>query len=381
MAAGRDKFTKALKRLLQSKEDKLEIIPGMLGRYNLFGIKQIEVPNRPGFVYVRVRGQTSEIVEAFNDAVGLDFGLAILLIRDKLTPRYYRVLGRNVSLYESWDDQLPVPRHGAQHSFNAGGWDIVWIYRKQMVQPLQCHPQAVPNMTVYVEADFYFWSNEFKYWAGGSSTSLTPYVPGSGLSRYVTVYLDGDLEAVQFKIGTTFSTSFPPADIISFIPEILPTEGIPLAAVLVTSSTTSITWDNLFDLRIMLFTGSGALPGIHGLDPVHGFHSGTLDAEDVTLADVDNNYSGGNLEQVMDEVADRLSRAQQLHHLSRWRSASGTTELALSAIAEMIEDFTINGFSTDPQFITLSGDGSKITMGQALKADSVVTAKYVVRKS
>lgn len=299
--SGRDRFLASLSRVLGTKEDKTEIITGILGRYNQTGSKEVDVPNRPSFVWVRLRGQDSDQVEAFNDSVGPVWGLPVKVIKDPLLPRSYRVEGRDSGKPIDWATN-PLPFHGPQHSFSgstAAGRDIAWIYKRQMVQPLLARPQSTPNMTVYVEADYYYWNGAFSRFAGASSASLTPLKPGSGLARFVLVYFDGGTGTVKLLSGSTFSALVSPADLFVLIPTISPSIGMPLAAVYLTYATTSIDWSVLYDMRIMLFTGAGGIPFAHGLDPSHGYHTGQLDAADVLVADPSGYFAYSDLEGVL----------------------------------------------------------------------------------
>lgn len=280
----------------------------MMGRYNASGEQEIVIPGHPDFIWVRMRGQTSEVVRAFNDKIGFDFGAPIWVTRDALDPRYYRVLGRDTSKYQdpglTDGGSFTVYPHGHQHSFgdpNSTGNDPVFIFKRQMAQPLLCRPQAVPDMTTYVEADYYFWANQFLHFAGGSSPSLAPYLPSTGMARFVTIYLDAS-GAVALLPGTPYVIAVAPDDPFAAIPELPPSLGIPLAAAYLISTTTAIKWSNLLDIRIMLFTGWGAVPGPHGLDPDLGSHTGQLQASHVDVADAGGYFTGTTLEAVLAEL-------------------------------------------------------------------------------
>src|SRR3972149_4483034 len=167
---GREKLINALKQVFGSKADRQAEIPGALGIYDSSGRKIIKVPGRPDMVYVRIRGNISEVVEAFNETVYLQWGLPVILVREPLSPRFYTIVGRDKGKYQEWNS-AGLPAHGNQHSFSGDttdGRDITFIYRRQLVQPLLCRPQAVPNMTVYVEEDNYYWNGVYVRFDGGS---------------------------------------------------------------------------------------------------------------------------------------------------------------------------------------------------------------------
>lgn len=306
---GRHILGQVIRAAFNKKEDKIIKIPAMLGRYNETGQPEIEVVDHSDFVWVRLRGQTSEVVRAFNEKIGFSFGTAILVTRDALDPRYYRVTGRDTGKYQDWGEvdggNFTVLPHGHQHSFGdpeSSGNDPVFVFKRQLAQPMLCHPQSPPDMTVYVEADYYFWANEFRYWAGGTSPSLLAYLPPAGMSRYVTVYFNANLGSIGLQVGTAFSPIYVGPDTIDYIPEISPSQGMPLAAVFLQPTTVEINWANLFDLRIMLFTGYGAVPGPHGLDPDFGSHTGQLKASHVDVADTGGFFTGTTVEAVLAEL-------------------------------------------------------------------------------
>lgn len=309
---GRDRFQASLLVLLDAKQDVVEQIPARMGRYNDKGKKEVEVKGRINYSWVRLRGDDSEAVQAFNDKIGNKFGYPVIVVKDLTYTKSYRIIDRDSSRLTVFQSN-PLARHGRQHSFATPGDaanDIVWIYKRQMIQPLLCHPQpTTPNMTTYVEPDFYYWAGQFKYFAGGSSLSMSPYIPTLGYQRFVLVYLDGGTGTIKLLVGTPFSSIYGPSSgtYISAIPEINPSIGLPLAAALLSSTTTVVNWSNLFDVRIMLFSGGGLIPGAHGLDPVHGFHTGQLRSTYIDIVDTNNHFASGQLEGALDELFLRFS--------------------------------------------------------------------------
>lgn len=309
LTPGKRVFGQVVRAAFNMKEPKVVPIPAALGRYNETGDKEFTVVGHPDFVWARLRGQNSEQVRVFNEAIGLSFDTPILVVRDAWDNRYYRILRRNTAMYQDWGNNgannFIVPAHGHQHSFGdptSSGNDPAWIFKRQLMQPLLCHPQNPPDMTTHVEADFYFWANTFRYFAGGNSPDMTGYIPVGG-SRFVTIYLEGATGTVKLLPGVIFD----PLTTGGFdaIPELSPSLGLPLAAALLTASTTTVNWNNLFDLRIMLFTGSGGLPAPHALDPDEGFHTGQLKASHVSVADANNVLTSTTAEAAFFELFKR----------------------------------------------------------------------------
>lgn len=126
------RLDKSLKKTLNTKENKIITFPGELG-LPLDGNKLVEVPNRKGYVFVRVQGNMSEAIQAYNSEVSPIYGLPVLIARQN---NVYRVIGRNIDLYRDWGNIPYLPRHGGQHSFNHAlgmGGDITWVYSQQFM--------------------------------------------------------------------------------------------------------------------------------------------------------------------------------------------------------------------------------------------------------
>jgi hypothetical protein len=312
--SGRDKFLSALGRVLGEKQDAIIFRTGLLGRYDQLGGKQVAVEGRPGYVWVRMSGKDSQTLQVFNDRVGLIWGIPVKMIKDPLLPRTYRIEGKDIGKQETWDNNY-VPNHAAQHMFSSvstAGRDIVFIYKRQMMEPLQCHPTSPNSMAVFVEPDFYYWAGNFERFVGGTSENLAPYKPGVNQARFVLIYLDGATGTIKVQTGITFNSVFPPLDMIAQIPEINPAIGYPLASVYLASTTTVIGWDQMYDMRMFLSAGGSAIPMAHALDPAFGFHTGQLPAADVTIVDSGNLYVATQVENALAEVMNAANDALAL---------------------------------------------------------------------
>ena len=75
------RLTKAVSKIESLKQTKFHEIPGLLGVLRL-GQRQVDVDGRPGFVWVRLRGIESELIQAYNDLVAPVYDLPVLVIRD-----------------------------------------------------------------------------------------------------------------------------------------------------------------------------------------------------------------------------------------------------------------------------------------------------------
>ena len=260
-------FSNAVSRLDIRKKNREQAIPGILG-FMLNGEQTVEVPTRRGFVYVRLRNNTSEVIQAFNQEVAPVYGLPVLVTRDEVNNSQYMVAGRDLGVYmgsggDGWGTSAYLPRHGATHSYrhNQPGGDIAWIYGRQFM-PLLVYPSGSsggPN--VLIDPATYYQDNLWHY-AGGTGTQdiIPTYKPTGSNARMVLVYLDSDGNP-QLEGGTTyFAESITGASaIIPYLPALPDTGALPLGGVRLVSGTSRIVWANLYDLR-PLMVGDGFIP-------------------------------------------------------------------------------------------------------------------------
>lgn len=277
MPEGRKRLEGAMRDLLGGKQDKPRLFPGALGAY-VDGVKQLKVQGRPDFVYVRLRGATSEVIHAFNDAVGLHWDLPVLVYRDPLAKYLWRIYARDIGQYEDWGGASYLPPHGLSHSFVGGvggGVDTVWVQKRQFM-PLLGRPDTSGSMSVWVEPDYYYWDDLYHYWPGSGilvsdqvpANYATTYLKPTGTQngRFVTVYLDGDAGILRKLRGPEFNIIYPPADPSLYIQAVTGTMGIPIVAAFLTTGTDRIGWGELYDLREVVSPPNAPFPvsGISG---------------------------------------------------------------------------------------------------------------------
>ena len=114
--SGRKRYERAISSLAERKENKPQIFSGILG-VTTNGENQIEVSGRSGFVWVRLRNQLNELIQAFNDTVSTVFDLPVLVEWDKFSPTRYKIIGRDTGRYLDWGSSSSyMPVHGAQFS-------------------------------------------------------------------------------------------------------------------------------------------------------------------------------------------------------------------------------------------------------------------------
>jgi len=235
---------------IQKKDNE---ISGELGIY-LNGQQYVEVPNRPGFVYVRLRNTTSEVIQAYNDQVSLTFGLPVLVIRQG---GRYIIKGRDTERYNYWGTSTSyVPYHGNQHSFNpdgGGGGDPVWVYGRQMM-PMAVFPSGTAgagNVLVYPYQYKKTDGTIINIGLTGTQDMLS-YKPTDGNAIMGIVYVDPDVGNPQivFNSGSPFSNTITGTEeVVPYYPSIANQSYLLLAGIRLTSGTSSILWENIYDLR------------------------------------------------------------------------------------------------------------------------------------
>lgn len=219
------------------------------------GKKVVIVPGRPQYVYVRLRTKLSELIEAYNgNGVSQAYDLPVKVKREGSR---YVIVDRNTPLYPDWRDDNPyLPRHAKTHSFdreggNYGG-DPVWVYPYQIVPGLVAPfgQRGASNVFIYPYT-LYGADNQWKCIGSTGTERLTKFNPTSG-SCLVLVNLDGITGNPVYYASTgtfiPYGTTGTNA-LLSYLPDEFPETDIPLAFARLTSGTTSIGWDRIYDVR------------------------------------------------------------------------------------------------------------------------------------
>lgn len=263
----------ALTGLMHTRETYRPVWTALMGD----GAGTIQDPDDPDKVFVRVHGLQSSVASVFNKKVPSNRpDLPVLIGSTREQPHLVQVLDVDWSALPDWGGAAVLPLHGGDHEF--GGPDPVYIQKRALV-PLRASAQRPPDMTLHVAPDFYPWAAGFNYFPGGDTEDLTGRVPGEGLARFVTIYVDGATNALAYIDGDTKPAVWPLG--VDMIPE--PPEGsVPICAVRLYSGMSAIVEDDIYDLRILIAPMGGSLaPAQHGLDPQHGRHTGQLDSRHI----------------------------------------------------------------------------------------------------
>jgi hypothetical protein len=267
LMTGKDRYRHVKSSQTSRKEDRPLIFSGVLG-VTTNAENQVEVNGRPGFVWVRLRNQLNELIQAFNESVAPVFDLPVLVEYDKANPIRYKVISRDVGRYTVWvttnaaGDTVPstsayLPAHGSSHSFNkltgVGGGDVVWVYSDQFIPWLVTPSGSSGANSVSVQPSAYYYDDQFR-WAGGTGIAgfdtLRP--TGSSNARMLLVYLDPDTGTPFLATGslTEFANTITgTAEIMPYMPSLIEPTDIPLAGVRLITGSSVLLWQNLYDLR------------------------------------------------------------------------------------------------------------------------------------
>lgn len=259
-----NKLQKAYQEFSDSVSQKPDIILGDLG-IQLGGNTLVEVPNRPSYVYVRLRGNRSEIVQAYNDKVAQRYDLPVeLTYKDGK----YIVLGRNDKQFTDWVNDDPyIAKHAPTHIFNKDGLqvggDIVWTYPYQFM-PSLVHPFNTPGATnVYIHSHPMFTGEGWIQTGGTGTSSLLTYKPNDGNTHLALVALEVETgnPALFIYSGTSISNDVTGSSyLIPYYP--IPDAGyVPLSVVRLVSGTSTIGWENIYDARQFIVRAPNSLSG------------------------------------------------------------------------------------------------------------------------
>lgn len=228
------------------------LIPGEIGT-TIFNKRVTSVPNRGQFVYVRLRSNQSEVIQAFNDKVFPGYGIPVLV---KWNNTRYEVVSRDTQRYPEWEADNPqIAKHGATHSLDKEndrmGTDPVWVYPYQFMPSLVSPFPVNGVQNVYINPHTIYENGRWRYLGNTGTPSLSGYRPHSG-SAVVLITIDS--QTGNPALFATTGSYIPPSvtgtsQFTQYIPLVDEYRYIPLSYIHLQSGTTSITWDNITDVR------------------------------------------------------------------------------------------------------------------------------------
>lgn len=258
--SGRYRYSKSVLTLKKSIQEKQTEFPGSLG-LTIGGYKYVEVPNRAGYVYVRLRDDLSEVVQAYNDKVSLIYGLPVIVVRDQIDKGRWYIKGRDIGRYGNWGSTAYLPRHGSQHSFNPAspGADVVWVYGRQWMPMAAVPSGAYGGPNVIIQECVYYRDNAFQYVGTTGTADITAYKPTGSDANIILVWLD-EYNNPQLTEGLHCAESVTGTqEILQYLPPLPNSNALPIAGIRLVSGTSYIGWENIYDLRPMI-VGDSFIP-------------------------------------------------------------------------------------------------------------------------
>lgn len=249
-----------------SLEKSKEVYSGILG-LAIGGSKKVNVETRAGYVYVRLRDNLSEVIQAYNDKVSPVYDFPVLI--ERRGNKWY-ITGRDDQRYETFGTASPfLPQHGDAHSFNrdgGGGGDTVFVYPDQFV-PLLVYPSGTFGAGNLMVAPYALQrTSDFVYVGNTGTQNLLVYKPTNAQAIVGLVYLDKTTgnPGVLIASGTPMSASpTGTAAILPYLPYPSSNQE-PLYAFRLLSGTTSLTWSNLYNVRQFYGGSSSTSTGTSG---------------------------------------------------------------------------------------------------------------------
>ncbi len=246
-----NKLYKSLASYNQTIPHNAEEITGLIGKPG--SSRVVDVPGRNGFVYVRLRNTSNELIQAFNENVSPVYNLPVRVhwVRGR-----YEIIGRDVGRYADWGSQSSfLPKHGGQHSLsfeNGQGGDVTWVYSRQF-SPLATTPSGTSGAgLVYayphvyrnpVDASWNFIGNQ-------SSPNLLPAKPTNNQARMLLLYWNLDTSQIEISTGSLLAANLTgTVDVLPYIPTLTNIRHVPMSAIRLVSGTVLIGWDNIYDMR------------------------------------------------------------------------------------------------------------------------------------
>lgn len=230
---------------------------GLLGA----GDGSVEVSDKPNTVWFREDGNPSRLRQIKNFKMPNIHDLPVVTGEDANNPGEEQVLDIDMTLLPNWFGRTYLPGHHATHEIggtdSAGNridTDIVWVQKQQML-PMLLTPQSPADMTMHVNADYYLYGDDRNYWPGGDTKTFSAPVT-DGFAVYELVCVNGATNTLTYVTGTQFAIAAPREE--GQIPEI-PAGCVPVGAVYLPHGATSLTFENLADVRILWRTLGGTV--------------------------------------------------------------------------------------------------------------------------
>lgn len=184
------------------------------------GLGNVGVPQRPGRAYVHLRDDQGRVYarsDALNPWGLLQHGMPVVVARAPrstdltISPDLAALLAffASETTPAGSPPALVLAHADGHHLF---GRDPAFVSVRQ-VEELAVSPTTPPALVVRIWPGLYWDGAALRYYAGGTSASLSSYVPGAaGQARWLLVSLDRTTGALAYTPGAVFAASATPLD-------------------------------------------------------------------------------------------------------------------------------------------------------------------------
>lgn len=224
--------------------------PGRLGA-KIGGSKQVNIPNRDGYVYVRLHGNLSELIQAYNDEVSPVYDLPVIVIRSSSNRNTWRIKSRDYGMYENWGTSPYLPAHGDTHSFDPyyPGADIAWVFSRQFMPLLVMPSGSFGGMSVAInEGEYHDSAGAINFFASTATPSLAGYRPTDNQAKMLLISLNTS-GTLTYTAGSLFAANVTGSSVYPYIPTPPANSLIDLAAIRLVSGTSIIGWADIYEAR------------------------------------------------------------------------------------------------------------------------------------
>lgn len=250
----------SLIQLLKKTEPRRSRLRGLLGDPSE---TVVVVSGEPNHVWFREDGNSSKLRKIINLKVPSLINLPVVIGEDANNPGREQVLDIDMAKIPNWLGRAFVPSHHETHELgavdsvgNRVDSDVVFIQKPQFV-PMSARAQSTPDMSLYIEADFYRYGDTRQFWAGGSTKTFSAPVT-DGYAAYELICVNGVTNTLTYVRSVDFPIAAPKD--YTLVPD-APIGSLPIACAYLPHGETSLDYSNIVDVRLFQGTLGGTVLG------------------------------------------------------------------------------------------------------------------------
>jgi hypothetical protein len=214
--------------------------------------------------------------------------------------------------------------------------------------------------------------NAYLYVGNTGTPPVLAHKPADGTATMGLVFLDTDTgnPGILINSGTPMDVNFNKLyEVLPYIP-IPGLNQEPLYGFKLTSGTSSVGWDNLFNIRQFI----GGFTDLTVLD--HNLLAGLQGGETSNYYHLTQSQHDGLIGETITNL--HTHSADHVHGISRWSGVSGQTTFEYPDVVSFVESAKINGLAEDGLSYSLSSDGTQLILNSALPYPAEVSSEYLL---